>query len=393
MRWTGCLSLLFFAATLVASPTDVLAQAKKASFVPKAQPKLAGPNAKKTDDRKGPGLAGEQFVRQKTRRLAESKWKDAFQILMKLIKNTPNGDPTKPDLLYRLSEMYWERASAMTLSAYDREEKCLAAVKRDGDEDLCIDSRNQTLDKSTNLRDQAIKVYKHIVKNHPRYPRLDQVLFALGFNYQRKDKPEAAKKIYATLIRRYPQSPQVPNTLLNFGELLFEDGRVDQALKAYRKVVKNYKDSDVYGYALYKQAWCQYNLGQFKSALRGFIGVLDYSRKKRGGRNRLTLEREAIRDMVRTYADIPDAKPGRAIAFFRKVAPDAYLDVVEKLAERYATTGQFGKSSQLYRRLIKLQSTSYRVVTFQTAITANTRNIGQQVLAVKELKRLVSLWS
>ncbi len=392
MRRTVAFSALLFAAGLMALPASAFAQAKKKSFLPAAQPKVSGPAAKKTDERKGPMLGGEHFVRQKTRQLAESKWKDAFQILMKLIKNTPNSDPSKPDLLYRLSEMYWERASAITLQAYDREEKCLEAVKRDGDEDICIDKRNAQLDKSGNLRDQAIKVYKHIVKNHPRYPRLDQVLFALGFNYQRKDNPEAAKKIYATLIRRYPQSIQVPNTLLNFGEILFEDGKVDQALKAYRKVVKNYKDSDVYGYALYKLAWCQYNIGQFKSALRGFIGVLDYSRKKRGGRNRLTLEREALRDMVRTYADIPDAKPAKAISFFRKVSPDNYLDVAEKLADRYSATGQFGKSNQLYRRLIKVQTKSYRVVSFQTAIAANTRNIGEQVGAVKELKRLVSLW-
>lgn len=391
MRAISIASILF-SAGLIVCPASALAQAKKKSFVPAAAPKISNTATQKAADRKGPALGGERFVRQKTKQLAETKWKEAFKILMKLIKNTPNSDPSKPDLLYRLSEMYWERASVVTIRAYDQEEKCLQAVKRDGDEDICIDKRNEQLAVSANMRDQAIKVYKAIVQNHPRYRQLDRVLFALAFNYQRKDQPGAAKKIYKELIRRYPQSPQVPNALLNFGEILFDDGKVDQARKLYGQVVKNYKDSSVYGYALYKHAWCQYNLGEYKSALRGFIGVLDYSRKQRGGRNRLTLEREALRDMVRTYADIPDAKPAKSISFFRKVAPDTYLDVAEKLAERYSATGQFEKSNQLYKSLIKVQKRSYRVVSFQTAITANTRNIGKQVLAVQELKRLVSLW-
>ncbi|MEZ4434518.1 MAG: tetratricopeptide repeat protein [bacterium] len=369
------------------------AQEKKQSFVPEAQPNTQAPAGRRSSGRKGPGLEGEQFVRQNTELQAEAKWQEAFRLLNRLIQTTPDSDPAKPDLLYRLSEMYWERASATEMRAFDTEEQCLRGAGNDALAKQCTQTREQTAAGAQRYRDQAIEVYKHIVKNFPRYPRLDGVLFALAFNYQRKDQPDAAKKIYGELIRRYPRSVHVPDTLLNIGEIFFEDGKVAQAKKAYEKVTTSYRDSTVYGYALYKLGWCNYNLGKFKEALKVFLRVIEHGRKMKGGRNRLTLIREAQRDLVRTYVHLEDANPNKAISFFQRVAPDDYLDLSEKLAEAYADTGQYEKSNQLFRNLIKRQRSSYRVVSFQTMIASNTQNLGDQVKAIKELKRLVQLWA
>jgi tetratricopeptide (TPR) repeat protein len=368
------------------------AQEKKQNFVPDAQPNTQTPATRRRTERKGPGLEGEQFVRQNTEQLAEAKWQEAFRLLNRLIQTTPDSDPAKPDLLFRLSEMYWEQASATDMRAFEVEEKCLQSAPNPAAEKACTAEREATTAGSQKYRDKAIEVYKHIVKNFPRYPRLDGVLFALGFNYQRKEQPDAAKKIYGELIRRYPSSVHVPDTLLNIGEIFFEDGQVAQAKRAYEKVTTSYRDSTVYGYALYKLGWCHYNLGQFRDALNTFLQVIEHGRKMQGGRNRLTLIREAQRDLVRTYVNLEDASPNKAIPFFQRVAPDDYLDLSETLAEAYADTGQFEKSNQLYRNLIQTQRNSYRVVSFQTAIATNTSNIGQQVEAIKELKRLVQLW-
>lgn len=391
---TAAAALAAFALTLGAVHVDeAVAQDKKKSFVPEAQANTQGEPAKKRAGKQGPGLGGEQFVRRQTEALAEEKWREAFNLLKKLIKTTPDSDPAKPDLLYRLSEMYWERASATEMRAFDTEEQCLKSAPNDAAAAQCTKTREQTAAGAQQYRDQAIEVYKHIVKNFPRYPRLDGVLFALAFNYQRKDQPEAAKKIYGELIRRYPRSVHIPDTLLNIGEIFFEDGKVAQAKRAYEKVTTSYRDSTVYGYALYKLGWCNYNLGKFQDALKVFLRVIEHGRKMKGGRNRLTLIREAQRDLVRTYVHLDEANPNKAIPFFQRVAPDDYLDLSEKLAEAYADTGQYEKSNQLFRNLIKRQRSSYRVVGFQTMIASNTQNLGDQVKAIKELKRLVQLWA
>jgi tetratricopeptide (TPR) repeat protein len=391
-------SLVAVLTATVALPAGAHAQGEKQEAEIKAQPtrKQAAP-ARKAEE-KGPGLGSEQFVRRDVKEMAEEKWQEAFTLLKKLIKATPDNDPAKPDLYYRLSEMYWERASSNEIRAFDEEGACLERAGGDkARENQCSAVRNQKLQLSEQYRDDAIKVYKAIVRNFPNYPRLDGVLFALAFNYQQKKQPDAAKKIYAELIKRFPTSDHVPDALLNLGEIFFEEGNVDSALKAYRKVVEAYPDSSVYGYALYKLGWCYFNKGDHPLALRQFLAVIEYTNKlERSGRdrkNRVVLKKEAQRDLVRTYVHIEGANPNKAVGFFRKVAPDNYIDLCEDLAELYADTGQARKSNDLYRQLIKLQSKSYRVVSYQIAIAYNTQQLGQEVDSVKELKRLVSLWN
>ncbi len=374
-------------------PLSAGAQPKKKDFVPEAQesPTELQQRKRQAPEKAAPKLGGEQFMRKSAKEQSEEKWQEAFKILKRLIEATPDSDPAKPELYYRLSEMYWEKASSTVMRAFDDEEKCLAAATNKAREQACAAQRKRVEDSAQKFRDQAIKIYKHIVQNFPRYPRLDTVLFDLGFNFQQKQQPEAAKKIYIELIKRYPRSERVPDTLLNVGELFFDEGKVEQALKAYRKVTTNYRDTAVYGYALYKLGWCYYNVGEHAAALREFVKVIEWSRKQRGKRS-ITLQKEALRDLVRAYVNIEGASPKKAIAFFRKVAGDQYLDMSEKLAELYADTGQFQKSNDLYRQLIAIVGKSYKAFTFQLAIWGNTRNIGKQVDTVKELKRLVQLW-
>ena len=373
------------------------AQPKKKDIVPDAISTPAAQQPKRRRAEKAaPKLGSESFVRKSVQQMAEEKWQEAFKILKKLIEATPDSDPAKPELYFRLSEMYWERASATDIRAFDDEEKCLAGANSPDMEKRCVAQREKILQGSQRYRDQAIKIYVHIVKNFPRYPRLDGVLFALAFNYQQKDQPERAKKIYIELIKRYPRSVHVPDTLLNVGEIFFDAGKVDQALKAYEKVTTNYRDAPVYGYAVYKLGWCYFNTGDHARALRQFVKVIEHTNRiKQSGntRNRLTLKKEAERDLVRAYVHIASASPQKAIAFFRKVAPDNYLDLAEKLATLYGDTGQFDNSNRLFRELIKLAGKTYKVVSYQRQISYNTANIGKQVEAVRELKRLVNLWS
>ena len=133
--------------------------------------------------------------------------------------------------------MFWERASSTDIQAFADEEKCL---ERGGNEQNCEANRKALVARSEKYRDDAIKVYKHIVRNFPNYPRLDGVLFALAFNFQQKGKPQAAKKIYKTLIQRFPRSRHVPDTLsISLKSTLRRN--VNVATKAYRKVVTNYR--------------------------------------------------------------------------------------------------------------------------------------------------------
>lgn len=391
----------FLAMALAAASGSALAQGTKRAVEIKAQGQAdlgqVDPKKREEAQKKGPNFSMEQARGRKSAEAqSEDKFREALELLRKLIASTPDTDPAKPDLYDRLSEMYWQRSSDIFIRAYDKEKDCIDKAKGNvSAEKICTAERDKLLQTSQKYRDDAIKVYVDIVKNFPQYPRLDGVLFALAYNYQQKQEPEKAKKIYIELIKRYPKSPHVADTLTNIGEIYFEAGEVDQALKAYQKVVTNYKDASTYGFALYKLGWCFMNTGDYKQALAQFLMVIKYTNEQTGrpSPNRLSLKKEALRDMVRAYVNIEDANPNQAIPFFRKAAPDDYLNLTENLAELYSLTGQFDKSNRLYRELITLQPQSYKVVHYEMQIAFNTRNMSRDATEiVKEVKRLVDLW-
>ena len=388
----------FLAACLLLGGGSAWGQGTKRSVEIKAQPvaDLGTPEQKKKDDQKGPRFNAEMNLmgRKSREEMSEDKFKEALALLRKLIQATPDNDPAKPDLFDRLSEMYWQRSSDLTIRAFDKEAQCQKTAKP-GQEQACTAERERGLAGAQKYRDDAIEVYKSIVKTFPQYPRLDGVLFALGYNYQQKQQPDAAKRFYAEVIKRYPDSKYVADTLTNIGEIYFDAGEVDQALKAYQKVVTNYKDADTYGYALYKLGWCFMNTGDYKQSLAQFLMVIKYTKDQTGKRNpnKISLYKESIRDLVRSYVNIPDANPNQAIAFFRKAAPDDYIQLAENLAEQYSTTGQVENSNKLYRDLIGISPTSYKVVQYEMEIAFNTRNMSRDSTEiVKEVKRLVDLW-
>jgi tetratricopeptide (TPR) repeat protein len=389
------------ALSLLCGASGAWAQGNKRQVEIKAQGQAdlgqVDPKKKAEAEKKGPRMNMEQARSRKSAEAqSEDKFREALELLRKLIASTPDNDPAKPDLYDRLSEMYWQRSSDLFIRAYDREGECLKkAGGNKGAEKACEVERDRLLQSSQKYRDDAIKVYVDIVKNFPQYPRLDGVLFALGYNYQQKQEPEKAKKIYIELIKRYPKSPHVADTLTNIGEIYFDAGEVEQALKAYQKVVTNYKDAQTYGYALYKLGWCFMNIADYKQALAQFLMVVKFTNEQTGrpSPNRLSLKKEALRDLVRAYVNIEDANPNQAIPFFRKAAPDDYMTLAENLADLYSITGQFEKSNRLYRDLIAQSPNSYKVVHYEMQVAFNTRKMSRDATEiVREVKRLVDLW-
>lgn len=382
---------------LLAVASSAEAQQKKQDVEIKAEeiPDIPQRRAPAEAGQKAPRLQGERFVRGGKKgfdQQAEANWQEAFRLLQQLIETTPDSDPAKPELYFRLSEMYWQRSAAIKLRAFDIEAACLERASSDAAAAQCTAQRESNLQASVQYRDQAIETYKTIVRTYPTFPGLDNVLFALAYNYQQKNQPEAAKKIYASLIRRYPQSERIPDTLLNLGEILFDAGNVAQSLKAYAKVTDNYPNAGVWPYAMYKRGWCHFNQNDFRNALASFIKVIEYANKSQG-RNRIALKKEAQRDLVKVYVRMQEANPRKAVPFFRKIAPQDYLALSEALAELYAVTGQYERSNVVYRELIKLQPTSYRAVNHQKQVAYNTRSMGKDPKqTIIETKRLVTLW-
>lgn len=371
--------------------------AKKEESVVATQTALTKPVAKADKNKNRPDLtASDVFSGQgdKLKAVTDAQ----IKVLQRLIDATSESDPEKPDLLFRMAELYAEQERYYSFKARELDEKVFdAQQKNDVAKTNQLKAQQQDFEKreKTWLL-EAVKKYIEVA-NGPKYQsykRMDQVLFYLAYLLTQVKKEDQARVFFKRLIKDYPQSPYLPHAYLSFGEYFFENKDLENALKFYEKVLQ-YNDSPVYGYAMYKKGWVYYNLTDFKQAMATFIDVIDFASKPKGpkGKPDGQLMKEARKDLVRAYSQI--GTPEKAWPFFQKYGKDYAPVMLEQLAELFNAQGKFLDSIKVYRELIKLNPGTEKLCNWQTEILKNTLSMtGSRAVpeTVKELQRLSAVY-
>jgi TolA-binding protein len=386
-----------FAAQAFAAPRYT----KKESTIEATQTALTKPTQNKKDEKKKPEIQADdifQGVGQQIKSVTDQQ----INVLKRLIDNTSDSDPEKPDLLYRMAELYAEQQRYYNFRARELDAKIFDALNR-GDNALADKLKKDQASyqqKENQWLLAAVKQYIQVVDNpkFEKYKRMDQVLFYLAYLLNQVKKEEAARKYFKRLIKDYPSSIYLPDAYLSFGEYYFENKEFENALKFYDKVLQ-YPDSRVYGFAKYKEGWVYYNLGDFKQAMQVFVDVVEYANKpvkdKVQAANRKALQKEARKDIVRTYARLPGTNPEKAWPFFQKYGGDYAPTMMELLGELYNGQGMFEESIKVYRQLMALFKESPKLCAWQTEVMRNTLSkTGSRAApdTVKELQRLAAVY-
>ena len=377
------LVLTLAAAQVVAQPARY--RKKEVSLDPVAQTDLTRPT-KPGEDRpadQGPTLTVDQFVAGKQQQKMQIINRQIKQ-MRRLLQVTPDDDPEKPDLYFRLGDLYSEGQSYSQYRARMLDQPIFEAKGSEKQKLQAKQKRYEDSEKQWLL--EAVKAFTR-AQSFPRYKRMDQVLFKLAYMLQSVDRQEEARRFYRKLIKDYPGSKYVPHAYLSFAEFFFEDQQMENALKFYNRVEK-FPESDIYGYAVYKKAWCYINLEDHRKALEIFVDVINMTERGRGGgaKQRTTLKRQARMDAVKAYARA--APPEKAWEFFRRIGGDMAPKMMERLAEAYWVQGMFAESSQTYRRMMALNPNSAQLCEWQNKVLRNTLSAGTKKDQVREVQRL-----
>ncbi|MEM7675686.1 MAG: tetratricopeptide repeat protein, partial [Myxococcota bacterium] len=333
----------------------------------------------KTSD-SGPQIAYERFRRQIQIQVDEKR-EAQIRGLNRLLDLGPD-EREVPGLKFRLAELYYEKSRFYFFRAQE------AGTEAE---------RRNSQRASKEWLQRALDLYRDIRARYPKYERGPEVLFALGQSYWSQGRFDEATKAYADLIRNFADSPLVPEAWIAFGEYYFNRNSVYKALKSYQNAATD-KRSRVYGFALYKQAWCYYNLAEWEKALRLFRGTVLYSQlsDQLSGENKIALGREAQKDWVRTYSHIGSAKQARfKIADLLGVDDckgQACRDLLETLADLWADEGYFDESAHLYRSLIALAPQELRNAYFQGRVVDLVSRGGNKARVVAETRKLVKIY-
>ena len=371
-----------------------VADAQRRGFVP-AEEASAKTQRKKADtQQKGPSYKRASKARKKM--LAREKSRDLHRRLDLMIHRARPDNPRRPEFIFRKAQLHWDDAKDAQSEALLKEQKCVQSNANNPEGiQRCQVALEKDLKTSSAYRELAIKQYTKIVLEHPQYPRMAIVLLQLGMNYQAKGQLEDAKAVYKRIVSSYRDEARIiPEVLLQLGEINFDQSKGDEAAVYYKHIVDSYgQKSSNYGYARYKLGWCRFNQQKYAAAFNHFVKVFEFSMEQRNrGRKGLALEKEVLGDIVRTYVYLERVDATKTLNHFRKIAPDGYLQLAEKLAILYGDSGKYAESNALLKVLINEEQRSYRVVGYRRMIADNVANMGKPKKAVDSLISLVDEW-
>jgi len=352
---------------------------------------------KATDGDQGPGIEYDIF-----RFNVELQLKEKRRELMGTLEQMVaiGGDSAEqPDLLFRLAELNWEESRYWFFEANRMEDKALRC-EQGGDAACATSARTEQqayLKNRDDFQARAILRYQELIGKYPDYKRVDEVLFFLGHNYWEAGKDKEALAAYKALIQRFPKSQFVADAWLAFGEWYFNnsEGKRDmlqKALDAYTKAAA-YPESRVYGFAVYKQGWCLYNLGDYPGAADKFKATVFYGELAQNvaNANKTALIREARKDYVLAYSHFGD--PTQAKPAFQQVGgEEEWWGMLKGLAGLYYDTGKDKEAVLVYRQLIREQPLSPEAPLFQARIVSSVMRVGHKPITVEQARLLVQIF-
>jgi tetratricopeptide (TPR) repeat protein len=340
----------------------------------------------------GPALDFDTF-RLKVEVQLSDKRREEIASLQKLIRLGGSAEEL-PGWYFRLAELLWEESQYFFFEAGRRDDRIIALGRGNPGEVARLQAEKRDLEgQSLRFQDQALALYKAIVQKYPQYPRMDEVLFFLAENLAKRNRfDEDAMKAYRALIQRYPQSRFVPDSWLAFGEYYFEKankadrlGNLRKAMEAYKRAA-SYTESSVYGFAMYKQGWVHYNLGQWAEALDLFRAVIYFGELPTSSipaDRKLALVKEARKDYVRTYSHV--GSPEGAADEFRRVGGESgWMDMLKSLAGLYFDDAKDRDAVVAYARLIREKPLSPEAPLFQSRIVTSAGRMGRKDAAVEQ---------
>lgn len=276
--------------------------------------------------------------------------REAIGLLTAFIASTPGDAREMPEALLRLGQLQWELE-------HERLVERLTSWKAKP-----LDQRGPVPEPNFQ---PSRELFARVLKDYPGFGRYDLALYVDGFLAYEQGKHDEALARFHRIIKEHPHSRFVPDAHLASAEALF-NGKYDYAaaLSEYEKVLR-FENSELYGLAMFKSAWCLWRLGRLDEAAKRFVAVFEISDardEKLGGIRRKQLEqleREALKYLVEVFTEDEGNTAQDAYAFLTKSGGERFAGkVVRALAVQFYDQAHYDRGIEAYELLLKLEPAS-----------------------------------
>ncbi len=303
----------------------------------------------------------------------------AIRLLEEFIQEEPEDAAEMPDALLRLAELRWEEARARYLEGF-------AAWQQ-------VPEANRSAEPPRPDYGSSVQLYDRILEHHRDYDRYDLVLYMKAFSMTEAGRLDDALALYRRILDEFPDSRFVPDSHMALAEARFAQADFAGALTRFDQVLR-YRDSELYGMALFKSAWCMWRLDRTTEAARRFRQVLDLGRGRghvsATQRQRLReLQSEALEYLIQVFTEDENNTAADVFAFLEEIGGERYADrVLVRLASRFYEQDRWDRGIEAYRLLLERMSNDERAPRWALAVTRGYGAMGQVVETIDSLEQL-----
>jgi tetratricopeptide (TPR) repeat protein len=387
LRTTLIAAALLVSWGLAAQPKtdDVTGQGVKT--FKRAEEKAAAPS--------GPGAAASAMPWSKKQARELEALDNEIQAVQQLIEMSDSSDVEVPDYYMRVADLFWEKSLWFENEIYS--ETLALEIDRaesSGDPAAIATAKAKKEEYKSQMerwRNETVATYKKVADKYPNAPNVDVVYYYLGVYLSAMNRMDDGREYFIRVVTEFPKSRLFPDALYNIGDSFFRENDFESALKFYERV-EIFTDSHVFLLALYKKAWCYFNMGEYETSFKTFVRTVKATEewRQKTGKARMDLRDEALRDLVLCFSQV--GKPDNALKAFQQIAPDKYLELSQRLAQVYFDQGNYDKSNTVLKWLMKENPDSYKLLTYQRMVIDNAHKKGELNRTVDETQRLVGLY-
>ncbi len=280
---------------------------------------------------------------------------EAIAALRRFVARYPNHPKHTPDTMFRLAELYFEKAQV-------DHEVMLAGYERDVD----LYDRGKVPEEPKQPKvnfAESTKLYDEIIRRFRSYRYRDVCFYMKGYTQYQTGLEREARDTWLALATKYPKSKYAPEAWLRIGEYHFDYGEWKLAEKAYSSAAE-YKESKFHDMVLYKLAWTYFQQFDYDRAIKGFLGLIAaYDAKGKAGALGSALREEAVQYLARSLAEDDwngdgevdaDAGVQRALAYLstnKGFEREILLEYAKSLYDLHEPE-KYKESAVVYRTLI-----------------------------------------
>lgn len=275
---------------------------------------------------------------------------EAIGLLTTFVNETPREAREMPEAMLRLGELKWELEREQFVDRFKAWEAKPVDQRGPAPEPNFQPSRD---------------LFARVIKDYPWFSQYDLALYVDGFLAYEQGKQDEALARFDKILKEHPRSRFVPDAHMARAEALF-NGKYDYAgaLVEYEEVLK-YKQSELYGLALFKSAWCMWRLGRTEEAAKRFVSVFEVTdaqgnKVSAAQRKQLDeLQSEALKYLVEVFTEDEKNTAQDVYGFLTKIGGDRFAGkVVRALAVQFYDQAHYERGIEAYELLLKLEPAS-----------------------------------